>query len=345
MNMESILYNLNVSVAKQTAHEEYQVFLTADQFFLYFKVSLLPYYITAFCGVFGNIVNIRTFSILGLKDGVTVCFFLLSISDFMLVLSFCLMILGHTFAILEQEAFTWFELDPFLFIFFAGNSIRVFAYMGMFNITFISIARCLCVAMPLKFKQLFTTTRSWVIVITSNVLIIASNAPNFANMGSQKVFDEINNKTRIVMWFSPQREQIKDIIWFIFEMLLPTIVEIILIVCTIVMSIKLRASANFRSKTGNQEETSSKSNVAKMSNRELRIIYQVILIATVYIVFTVIKIFNSLYKSYHPDFDNGKPNQYFYLVVNNFIVSCDAINASLNFIIYYNFNSAFRTNL
>lgn len=323
---------------------KYKVVSQAD-YILFLKVLVLFCLGLAMTGIMGNILNIRTFYILGLNDGVTISFFTLSIFDLIIACSYLMKKVSTVMTILEYENLEWFPIHPAVFLVFAGNVGLMFSYISMFNITFVALARCLCVAMPMRFKHIFTTFRSVVIVTIFACIATGSYIPVFVNMGIKKRFDAPKNASRLYLSFTPYREQIKDIVWLIFETIAPLIVEVILLVCVAVMIYKLRESAEFRNSHGSASADASggKTKTGKLNSRDLRVVTQVILVSIIYILINIPKIVNALSTLMDPAFDHFKKYHYLYYILNDIRSLSECINGAANFFVYYNFNSAFRT--
>ena len=112
--------------------------------------------ITTLCILF-NIINIVVFLAVGLRDGASVIFLGLSISD-MLYCSFSLInrILRSLASILGQHSYLRLPHLTHIII----HYYRVFFDISILITTFAGVQKCACVAIPLTFRKFFTFRKS-----------------------------------------------------------------------------------------------------------------------------------------------------------------------------------------
>ncbi|XP_013080159.2 neurotensin receptor type 2-like [Biomphalaria glabrata] len=332
--------------------------------------------VITFAGCLGNAVTIATYLSMKLKDGVTISFLGLAISDFLYVITMLAHLISLGLYTLERKSSfkIWFPFDPFgIYVFFSNIGVLIYLITIMAT-TFIAIIRCLCVSMPLQFRNLLTRRRSiWCITIFSLVSVV-SYLPILLNMTMQRSFDANINTTRYRLWVSPYREEIKMAIWISRDVLVTFITEVIVIVCVVVMTKKLQAAAKFRNKTAkysvrptlspvavagiqatslvrdskiativNCEPSETQSN--KLSSKDFSVVRQVVLISSVYIVCNMPKIVIDLAVLFVPDLALGRPYQNVYITVLGIMELLQVFNSSFNIFIYFKYNSKFRKHL
>ncbi|KAK0053351.1 fMet-Leu-Phe receptor [Biomphalaria pfeifferi] len=140
---------------------------------------------------------------------------------------------------------TWFLVEPFGVYVFCSN-IEVMIYLvTILTTTFIAIIRCLCVSMPLQFRNLLTRRSICFIAIFSLVSVV-SYVPILLIMTMQESFDMSINTTRYRLCVSPYREEIKTAIWISRDLLVTLITEVIVIVCVVIMIKNLQTATKFR---------------------------------------------------------------------------------------------------
>ena len=130
-------------------------------------------------GTVTNYFNIKTFIKLGLKDGVAISFLTLSIADMInSIISICVSV-SMIFVIVELIHGERYTYDPLMLAKFFVN-----AGVGMYTVTilqtlYLALTRCICVAMPMKFKDIFTRRKAiWSFVIF-NIFSIGIYIPIF----------------------------------------------------------------------------------------------------------------------------------------------------------------------
>ncbi|CAG5124025.1 unnamed protein product [Candidula unifasciata] len=314
--------------------------------------------ILAFIGIISNVINIRIFCSMGLTDGITVSFLSLSIFDLAYLIPSFSMGVSIGLGVIELRTPTAFVIEP------QGVSILMAKIMVLVNITnvltttFLAVARCMCVAKPLHFKNWFTKNRALGFILSFVILAVASYAPVTAYVGIVTQFDVMKNITRPILWVSPKRESVKVIAWIIKDLILPFATQFIVVVCVVIMASSLRISSRFRQSavlTSEKASSALDSNynftvsstltvpTDKLSRKDVRVVQQVVLISVVYIVCNTPKMVISTAVVTVPDFTIGKRYSNLYLGVIALRHQFEILNDAVNTFIYYRYNTKFRT--
>ncbi|BFZ09725.1 hypothetical protein BsWGS_12764 [Bradybaena similaris] len=313
--------------------------------------------ILSFIGIVSNIINIRIFAAMGLTDGITISFLSLSIFDLAyLITSFSLGI-SIALGVIELRTPALYAIDPH------GVSILLANFMVLVNVTnvltttFLAVARCMCVAKPLHFKNWFTINKTLGFIVSFAIMAAVSYSPVIANLGMETHFDVKKNITRPILWVSHKRESIKVKTWIVIDLLLPFATQFIVVVCVLIMADSLRASSRFRQSatmtSGNATSVlDSKQNVTvssaptastdKLTGKDIRVVQQVVLISLVYIICNTPKMLISMAAITVSEFTIGKRYSNMYLSVNTLRQQFEIFNASVNTLIYYRYNTKFR---
>ncbi|BFZ09730.1 hypothetical protein BsWGS_12769 [Bradybaena similaris] len=332
-------------------------FITHEQYALILEVYSEALIIESFLGFVSNIINIRTFCAMGLADGITVSFLSLSIFDLMLLAPSLLLGITISMTVTENRTPTAFAIDPHALSILLANIIGISSVTNILPTTFLAVARCMCVAKPLHFKNWFTTNRTLRFTISFAVIAVVSFTPFMANMGLVAKFDVKKNITRQMLWLSSQRESIKVGTWLVVSLILPSVTQFIVVVCVLIMANSLRASAKFRqsaallsnnvTSTSDHKQNAALSSTAsvstdKLAGKDVRVVQQVVLISLVFIICNTPKMVLSVTALSLPEFTIGKRYHYLYLVINMIRQQFDMFNASVNTFIYYRYNTKFR---
>ncbi|CAL1537010.1 unnamed protein product, partial [Lymnaea stagnalis] len=345
--------------------------------------SLLHFFIESFtvvCGLIsllgcvGKVLIMKAFISLGLKDVFTISFVFVAGSD----LVYLLVVLGHIacLALIMIERNNgyriWFATDPFCVHVFISNLEVLLYLIPILNTTFLAVVRCACVTMPLHFRNMFTRVRSLCILVSFCLLAFVTYLPVVAYMKIEMAFDERVNSSRLLLWISPKRDEVKVILWIIRDVAITLASQVIIITCVIIMARSLRTTLKFRQeatgasrtypnspcdttkRSSHREDTHTtgargqklKSSAVKrarvFSQSELSIVRQVVVISTVYIVCNTPKILTEVTALFVPDLTLGKAYENMYTALLGLVIYCQSFGSSINFLIYYRYNTKFR---
>ncbi|KAK6986167.1 fMet-Leu-Phe receptor [Biomphalaria glabrata] len=364
--------------------EPAQKVITDSQFIIFTEIFSIVCSSASLLGSFGNLLVIKTFKYMGLKDGVTLSFVFLAASDLTYLLTMAVQgaALGLHGIEKKNEFKVFYSVDPFgIYIFLANLGILIYL-VTMSITTFLAIARCLCVAMPIKFKNWFRRKTSVVMFVVFCIVSIVSYAPILMFMKMVKAYDARVNTTRYILWISPKREKIKQAVWISRDVFVTFLTQLIVVACVIILTRSLRAAAKFRhtttayslpnslatqaaiftthAKENNGESglieshLNSRSDILtardtrhqceKLSPKDISVVQQVVLISTVYIVCNMPKICIDVTGMFVPEFTLGKSYQNLYLAFICVMELFQLFNSSIGILIYYNYNTKFRKN-
>ncbi|XP_059153521.1 uncharacterized protein LOC131939312 [Physella acuta] len=333
-------------------------------------------------GIVGNARAIRAFLSMGLRDGVTISFLFLTCSDLAYLTALAVHAVSLGFAMAERwtNYRTWFSVEPFgVYVFFSNVGILIYL-LTVLTTTYLALAKCMCVAMPLHFKNTFTRKRTLVILTVFLVLTVGSYLPVLVYMRMVDKFDPRTNSTRSVLWISSKRDDVRDYVWLVRDVTVTFVTQIIVTFCVIIMVRCLRVASNFRQKfighrvclarkviatdvsSYNKNSTNSDVNTTyiqtvsqrirlpplasppsvKLSSADVSVIQQVVLISFVYIGCNTPKLLVDLTAMLVPDFTLGRPYQNVYLTAISMMELCQGFNSSISFVIYHRYNTSFR---
>lgn len=331
---------------------------TFEQYLLTLVPSCVIYVAVSTFGIISNIINIRTFVAMGLKDAMTVSFLLLSVSD--CTFSVVSLALGIASALFVMETWTdvWLPIEPYIVGLFSANLFIPLSAVVALNTSFISVARCMCVSLPFQFKHVFKSETSIIFMSTSFVFCALMYVPVFTYMGVINKFDPVHNRSRPSAWVSPAREFLRDIVWNILGLAIPISTFAVIIVSTVIMAHALTKSTNFRSANAHGYGTSGtktadiskikekypKKTTGKLSGKEREIVKQVLLISLVYIMCNTPKILFIIAGVIVPEFSLNGRLGYLFLSVSSIRMMFEAFHPAISLPIYYTYNSKFKAN-
>ncbi|XP_005107911.1 uncharacterized protein LOC101859267 [Aplysia californica] len=329
----------------------------------------------ALLGIAANLINFVTFLKQGVKDCVSVCLLALTISDFGSVLNGGSMQIFNIIKHLDIDSI----IDPFAFMFIMAYGCILCYDISQGIIAFVTLERCLCVAMPLKFKDLFTFRRSLFVVIFLYAFTIAAYVPHFVTSGLHWRHDPVTNSSRIFVWLSDNRFEIDHYLNTFIHVVMTASYQFVVLISTQVMVIGLKRSSKFRKRketadkaTGNcntaqvtykrgdhsmkdhqansqdikqieahqMTDTQTKDSSLTLQNR--RVIKTVSALAVIFLVCNAIRMVVIYTYMSNPELGFFKRYHNEVVVVNLFLFLSQAINSSANTLVYYHFNPSFR---
>jgi hypothetical protein len=335
--------------------------MTQAQYIMMLESCYVVWIGMALLGVVSNIINIRVFILMGLHDGVTVSFLALAIFDLTYLISSISLSVSVAFYVFELKLVARFCIDPFAIFVFSATVMIIISITNVLTTTFLAVVRCLCVAKPLQFKNTMTKSKATIWMTGIGIFSFAIYIPILANMGMIGKFDKFRNSTRLTLWMSSKREIAKNNVWMVTEMFLPIVTQLVIMICIVIMVRCLRTAYKFRQSSGSacvledignkkqncdqKKPGASDSSISndKLSGKDLRVVQQVVLISVVYLVCNVPKILISFCTAIEPEFTVGRRYSNVYMSANCLRKHFEIVNATVNFLIYYKYNSKFRS--
>ena len=310
--------------------------LISDKTLAYLTVlfSLVLNPATAVLGFCANVINVVVFYKMGLTDGVTQNFFILSISDGCLATTSLIVSVSY---ILYTKVFVGVGGPEYTaqVVYNASILVGFFPHsVSMITTIVIAVVRCLCVAIPFRVKILVTARRQLAVILAFSSC--AAGFLIFAFSPSRAVFVEnpLTNTPLVLL---------VDLKWLqitIYSNATSYIGFITIIICVIILSISLNRSSNFRGKS--TSTSASAGEQARDKGREARVIKTVVFVSIVFILCNLpgiaITLIGLLVKEFSSVGIYRNANLLSLMIMELFIV----INATGNVFIYYFFNTRYR---
>ena len=316
-----------------------------EEYFIVVKILAPLWPAMILFGLVSNFINIIVFLKTGAKDNVTVLLLSLAASDLVfLTLSTTLtcslliriLVKSHSWPIdygifrylLYWPAFTAYDLSAFISV-----------SLGMM--------RCACVALPLKFKVIFTKSRTikWVMFLV--VLAVSLRIPVLSIHRISWRTDPQTNSS------SPYLKAVNNIYMTRINDILNRgiviyILYITMVTCVAVLTFKLyQASKIRRACTTVLPKTSDpapdKPVTYGLSSKDIQVVKSVVLVCTIFILSQLTFLITSTIRLFVPDFDNDRPLIFLFGLIGEINATCSYLNASFNIFVYYNYNSKYRS--
>ncbi|KAK3787625.1 hypothetical protein RRG08_034327 [Elysia crispata] len=272
-----MLTGLNATLAPESYEKpykrEYDIFVTIV--YPIFPVLLLA-------GLITNTLNIVTFLKAGVKDSVATLLLTISISDAIFLCFFAPVALRRGFSSLGANK-NRVLYEMFLILFWPAFTMYDFS---AYTTIFLGVTRCACVAMPLKFKSVFTRKRTVISVIVLFCIDVLFHIPVLSIFTLKWKTDAQRNTTYLSVSFVGDRidaaykQTLNDIIN---KNTLQAVSITMIITCAALLSFKLYESSKVRSKPV-QDPGSGEANPKTshhLSPKDVRVVQSAILVIPV----------------------------------------------------------------
>ncbi|KAH9498968.1 Endothelin-converting enzyme 2 [Bulinus truncatus] len=321
-NSSKIPYN-------SVAHLDYLVI--SDITRSYFELVDLSVLTSFVCllGTASNIVNIIVFYRQGMRSAVNISFMALSITDLLNVI-LNLWVSISSYPILMYSPYIPINIGEVSYLtggFPHGCLTRITAWITVY----MTAERCVCIRWPFKVKSWITPRRT-VIAITFICII------NFVSFVPQYLFQYLDwkfvpefNESRLGIVKYKERIDLDRKSIFIFSMMM-LVSFVLVIVFTILLIIQLNRVTKWRKV--------SQSNT--LAGRDKTVVRTVLVLACVLIVTFTPNLITCAINFIVPGFDMTGDYSNAFFVSMSFALLFDAINSSINTVLYYMMSSSFR---
>ncbi|CAL1525880.1 unnamed protein product [Lymnaea stagnalis] len=215
----------------------------------------------------------------------------------------------------------------------------IFVRVAWWITAFVTLERCLCIAMPLKIKQIITARRTIVINVVFFAGTLIGLCPIFLCRTLRPLFNSAKNRT-IVVTVKPDGFFDIENIGFTFNVVSQFSAFIIDVVCTVTIIQILQMKSKWRSETASTSASGAK---AGFESRDKKLIKMIAFISCIFIGCSMPSCLNYAVTvtmdEYTRDLRYHNVNRISWAV----IVALEAINSSVNVFVYYNMSGKYRT--
>ena len=207
---------------------------------------------------------------------------------------------------------------------------------------------CACVAMPLRFKSVFTKKRTVISVIVLFCIDVLFHVPVLSVLTLKWKTDAQRNITYLSVSFvgngieSAYKQTLNDIIN---KNTIQAVSMITIITCAALLSFKLYESSKVRSKPV-QDPGSGEANHKTshhLSPKDVRVVQSAILVCSIYIMAQLPSLIYTVLQRIIPEFSTLGRLSYLMGICVSTTFICYLLNASVNIFVYYNYNSKYRS--
>lgn len=188
-------------------------------------------------------------------------------------------------------------------------------------------------------KNLITPGRAGVTTACIFIIFTFSAAPVYVvnRLGSK--FSFLKNKTLVGIVFTEDKEQVEMFTFAINNFFIPLCAFVIVAISTVILSVQLRRSTNWRNRTTKDAQ------VDRVSMRNLKVSKMVATMATLFIFcFAPITVI-MLLVAFEPDMSLNGKNFNVSIVAGGFMYILESVNSSANIFIYNHMSTKYRDTL
>ncbi|XP_059139913.1 uncharacterized protein LOC131928033 [Physella acuta] len=303
-------------------------------------------FVVHFLGAITNGINMFVFRKLGLKDVVTLSFFVLSLSDFIYTLTNISGNIPQMVYVANLQR-VWSKDFHNIALYTAAYSV-IFKDTTLLVMTYINVTRCCLVTMPLRFKTTFTLerTRLALKVLTGVSLLI--HLPLLYAQSLAWMPDPATNTTRLAAVDNAGAGEILAFHDLVNRNVIYYLCHVIIAVCLVVLSLALASATRRRQRITNRnitsltQDSSGADSIPKLSAKDIRVIKAVLSVTLLYAVCFLPIAARALCRMLFPEFNAGKRYSNTYNFVYILSAFGSSINTAFNIFLYYLNNTRFR---
>lgn len=181
-----------------------------------------------------------------------------------------------------------------------------------------------------------TPKRTFIIITSIFVVLIASLSPQYYYYRTGKKFVSSRNKTLIGIIYSKDLLDFEGISYPINIIIIPFFAYFIIIIATAIPVIQLHMTSKWR------EKAAISGNTAKLTTSNMKIAKVVIMISVLFISSYIPVVVNCIAMNVVPGFTINGKLEHMVISVGGTGVLLESINASMNIFIYYYMSSKYR---
>ncbi|CAG5132618.1 unnamed protein product [Candidula unifasciata] len=347
---ESSLSPANVGAQRDITEEALQVFNK------YISTVLLT--VLSPVGLVTNILNIIVYWNQGIKDNANITFLALSFWDLMHCFLLFLSEICFVLNILFPQASVYIKPVTFQLV-FLGHTRGCMYVLSTLVTVYLSVERSICIALPFRVKDIFTTPRVVLINLLIAVFGFACFSPAWATQGIHWVYDPRSNTTLLQLWISVNRRDVDLFVDTLNGIVTPSVAQILISVSGWFMiqginrSNKLRQNQTSVSKSLNvftlndqlHKTLSSRIKFTRdktVTNKDIKLTKVVVSLAAIFFTCNLPVVVVAVLRAMIADIDIGKRLFSWYKALYGIVYFCGVINCSVNIFVYYNVSSKYR---
>lgn len=294
-------------------------------------------FISCVIGLFGivaNIINIIIFYKQGFRNTVNIGFFGLAISDLCCLVALIWISICMNPLIASSNAH-WQQADV---MYLSGAWLHAcFGRITSYITGYITAERYFSIAMPLKVRDIFTPKLTTVIICACYVINLLTLVPEYATSYLGWKFVPAKNGTYLTLAFTTSKSSVEGLVYVLHSVF--GIGSFVAVICfTVILVIKLKRTAQWRKKAVSGQDKST-----AMATRDRKTVKMIALIAIILIICYIPGAIIAM-ATFVVGSEFGIKGSYIniFLAVWSIAVCFQAVNSSINILLYYNMSSKYR---
>jgi hypothetical protein len=291
------------------------------------------------CGVVLNVINMVVFSRQGLRDRVTKCLMVLTVTDTCYLISLFTYRAYAIASLFSKSMGEWWRVSIFVMV----GVYNVFADCSVCITMLIAVERCVCVLLPLKVKALMST-RNAVLYALVVVVCVPANLLFCFKYRVVTYPDPLTNATRYAAALTtlslryPFITKMHDYV----NVLVPFTSFTVVIASTILISVRMRRVLSWRQTSAN---VSSSTVTSQKERREAAVTRMLTTLCVLFTACLVPYVVSALLRLAVPDYNPEGRYSNTLLATTGLMHVFFSSNASINFVVYVTRSSKFKATL
>lgn len=284
----------------------------------------------AYFGIIGNVVNLYIFTKQNVDNATNISLSGIAISDTCALLA--VIWLGVCVNPLLQNGEVMFEELEYLT---AGWPHCLFARITCIITVFITMERCLCVVIPLKVKNVFTRTRTIVIVLIIFVSQMLTAVPSYYSSYIGWKFITAKNKSVLGLCRIDNWEHVESVS-FVLQAIMQAGSFVLLVLFTVILVYNIRKNTKWRIASTSTIQNNT------ISTRDSKLLRMIVLIAVILILCFTPGMICFVGMIFEPEYTMGGKYDNLFWVTWSVTFIFQTTNSSVNIFVYYIMSSNYR---
>ncbi|CAL1546828.1 unnamed protein product, partial [Lymnaea stagnalis] len=299
-------------------------------------VSILFLGLVSLFGIVANVFVIAVLRRQGFQESVNISLLGLAIADLCCVTLALWSSICNIFLIGQPRDFSF---EPYSLLTMTGNLPRViFSRVTCWITALIALERCICVTLPFRVKVVFTLKTTLAATVAVFLAVLLGYLSIFESRHWATRLDRTSNTTKYYMVFSTT-DWTSHLTSLLF-LALPITNILTLMICTLILTVSLSASSNWR-----ESARSSKIKREKRAinpTKEMRVSKMVLILTLIFIACNLPSNMLIATRTIVPEFQEIGKLQKLFRVTHTFAFLLETTSSSINVFVYYRMGSKFK---
>lgn len=301
-------------------------------------LNIVKSWVNGFISLFGigtNTINVIVFLKQGWQDTTNISLFALATADLgCLISNFFKSVMFNP---ILNDADVNFDGRSIVF-FLCGMPRYYFTMVASCVTAYITFERCICIALPFKFKSIITPFRSAMTCIGIFLVCIMIYAPIYTTGKIDYAWSPKKNRTLLRMVFNDSQSRVDSIVFGI-TTVLTVATFLFVVVCTCILVATL-----WRQRKWREENAGGKTDAGEVAaQKDRKLVKMIIVISCMYIGLFLPGTIRKCAMSIVPGLGKGGVHGNLRHVISSFTDIAEGINSSMNIFVYLHMSTKYRS--